>query len=157
MANRTVVGIVTSTNARGFKLDVEGDEWLNWSRFSKTPESERPAMQRGQTVSVEIDDKGFVYRVSSPDGGALKAAPAGTTGYSGGSRSPEEAWRMTLLSCLRSASTIIQPMVSESGEVADKVGNMRASYEVTYQTALWMAKRVWAETAPPQPSPAGQD
>ena len=64
----TYTGRVVSVNERGFKLDGHTD-WLNVSKFA--PAFELP--ERGATVTVTVDSKGFLRSCEVVDGPAAIA------------------------------------------------------------------------------------
>ena len=145
-------GKVAVSNARGVKLQGY-DEFTNWPYRGGPPESERPVPGKGQIVQLGLDEKGNIVAIYDKDGKPLaageQAAAPGGGGYQ--PNTPEDKWRMTLLSSLSSAAELVPSLVSEDG----KVGELNAS-EATWRLAVRWAKQVWAEPIPPGPGkPAG--
>lgn len=81
----TFTGRVASVNDRGLRLDGH-ESWLNVSKFNPVVLPER-----GETVTVVVDGKGFLRSVQGVDGGAapqISAAPTSPLPVSGGSAVP---------------------------------------------------------------------
>lgn len=68
----TFTGRVRSVNPKGLKLE-DHEDWLNVSKFA----TDVVMPERGETVTVVVDGKGFVRAIQPHDGPA--AAPSGAT------------------------------------------------------------------------------
>lgn len=65
----TLTGVVTSVNLKGLKLDG-GADWINFSKFAR----EIVPPMRGATVTVTLDDQGYI-RVVETASGAQEPVP----------------------------------------------------------------------------------
>lgn len=134
-------GTVASANERGIKLEGEED-WLNWSQY--VAEGDRTTPRRGSKVRVGLDNRNFVREVQDEHGSKLTGnAGGGGSGANSTYRgvTPEDSWRMTLLSCLSSAADLITNMPDES------LGGAKRT-DATYNLALHWARQVWMSQMP---------
>ena len=103
----TFTGVVASVNAKGLRLDGH-ESWLNVSKFA--PDVVLP--ERGQTVTVAVDSKGFLRScelVSGPYGAPEhqngSGATSTTNGRSGATSGQHERDRtITRLAVLKAAA-----------------------------------------------------
>src|SRR5579859_1185574 len=107
MAERSLewtLGTVAQTNDKGVKLEGES-EWHNWSQYA---EGEKVTPAKGTKVRLGLDNKGFIRQITDPDKNPLSSASAhGSSGGNGHGFTPADQRRMTLLSCLSSACTLL--------------------------------------------------
>jgi len=132
-------GTVQNTNAKGVKL--EGEDWINWSQYA--PEDERVVPAKGTKVRVGVDNRGFLREIQDEHGTKLQPGAAGTSsaGSYGGGMRPEDQWRVTLLSCLSSAATLMTSMGDEA------LGGQKRS-DATFNLAVHWARQAWANQMP---------
>lgn len=95
---------VVSVNERGLKL-AGHDDWCNVSKFAVGV----VLPQKGQTVSVTLDNKGFIRAISMPDGSPLAPATNGAHSASsvdsrGMTRSDTKDRTITRLAVLKAAA-----------------------------------------------------
>jgi len=135
-------GVVQNTNPNGVKL--EGEDWLNWSQYA--PEGERVVPAKGTKVKLGLDNRGFLREVQDEQGNKLTPGSAGTAapGAYGGSMKPEDQWRVTLLSTLSSAASLMQTMADDQ-----LAGRTRSA--ATWELALHWAKQAWTQPMPEKP------
>lgn len=110
----TYTGRVVSANPKGIRLDGH-DEWLNYSKFA----TDIIPAERGQSVTVTVDSKGFIRTLQPLDGpdatnGAHDAVRAAQTRAAPSARDTA----ITRLAVLKAASEFAaaRPML-KSGDV----------------------------------------
>jgi hypothetical protein len=88
----TFTGIVRSVNEKGLKLDGH-ESWMNLSKFA--PGVVLP--ERGETVTVTVDAKGFIRAIQPADGSASTSAPHAAPGAASGQQRDRTITRLAVL------------------------------------------------------------
>jgi hypothetical protein len=113
----TYTGRVVSVNPKGLKLDGH-DDWYNVSKFA----TDVILPERGETVTVVVDGKGFLRAVQPLDGETATSghtdAPRPAQGRSGAVSAPDRERTITRLAVLKAAAEYsASKPESKSGDV----------------------------------------
>lgn len=138
-----VTGTVVASNDKGVKLEGDAD-YSNWSRYA---EGEKVIPAKGTKVRLGLDKDGWIRAITDSNKNPLGGAGAASSGGGHQSMTKEDLRRITTLSCLRSACTLLGGLGMPE-PVLDTEGKPKPTPAPT-KLALATALR-WAEEIAPE-------